>query len=162
MNHRRGSDVAHHYHIVAIIAIILPIWVVRHLRWSENWHRVIGTCSCHAAHTVTFCWSLTARQVCHLTRVVDHAAIEQELLLSQCQLIVVVDTPSVVLIETLESSIVGNEQGFATRLSQHLAVPQVVYQLHSVGVIAIILQIVIDAGAQPTWIFLSQVVALAR
>jgi len=68
--------------------------------------------------------------------------------------------PLVVLVEGVESRVVSHEERLAARLGQHIGIVEVTHKAHEVRVAPCILQVVVDAAAQPVRLLLVEHIVL--
>ena len=75
--------VVHTHHVVAAFTVTCPIGIVGHFLGFQHTHRVVDGARGIAAHALTLTRrrTLDIRETVQLNRVVNHAAIEQQLLL---------------------------------------------------------------------------------
>ena len=156
-----------HHHVDALVVILLPIGVVhRHVSpraQPGNGVDDVGTRG--VLHRLALHHGRRAvadvRQHLHQDGVVEHRGVEQLFLHGVGQVFVAFHTPAVVGVETVESLVVGGEDGLRARLGQRLGIAQVVNQTKIIGESAFqhialtgrqvfrVLHRLIDATAQP-------------
>ena len=145
VNHWRCRSVHHHWDGLVLVAIVLPVWSLRHSRWCHERNGVVLRLTGQSTHTVTLCRTFRTGQVSNLTGVVNHASIEKQFLLGKSKPFVTAHAPLVLLEEASISIVISHEQSLATRLRKDRSITQVVDESHRVGIVAIALQVVVDA-----------------
>ena len=160
--HRNGRTVFHADHVLATLTMTLPVFVVWHVLRSENGHCVILAQSRETTHSLTFLQRITLnrRQTIQLDGVVEHVTEQQHLFLGLREVLVTLDPPRVVGIESLISSIICHKKRLRTRLTQHFLILQVVNHLHGVGEIALFVEPAVNAVTPTFRGFLVEVVLL--